>query len=308
MTLLTSQSQPPARLSSSVVSFPDRGPDGQNTYRGNTSGYVVEAFLHMFHRDPAGLFVDPAEGSGTARDVARRLGIRYAGFDLRSGFDVTMSDILLALNHERPHSAFMHLPYWKQIVYSDNPLDLSNAPDLDTYLELAQLAAMNVYDALQPNGHYAFLMGNYRKDGVYYPLAAMLELVLPGKLREEVIKIQHNTQSDRRAYAGAGTSFVPIAHEKLLIYQKTSVLFALDFTIESSLFLNALKDATWKNIIRRALIRNNNQPMSLAQIYDHVEGTQRAKANPHWQAKVRQVLRVYPNVFRCLERGVYSLA
>ena len=46
-------------LSSSVISFPDRGPYGQSAYRGNTSGYPIEAFLRMFHPDPRELFVDP---------------------------------------------------------------------------------------------------------------------------------------------------------------------------------------------------------------------------------------------------------
>ena len=299
-----------AVLTSSVISFPDRGPYGQNSYRGNTSGYPIVAFLQMFHPNRQELFVDPTEGSGTSRDVARALGITYEGFDLRNGFDITMQDLLTALGNRRPASMFFHLPYWKQIIYSDSPRDLSNAPTLEAFLELAQLAVLNGYDALKPGGHYAFLMGNYRKNGIYYPLASVCELIMPGKLKEEIIKLQHNTWSGRQSYNGAGTNFVPIAHEKMLIYEKTEMKFALDFTIENSLLLMAFKDATWKNIIRRAFMRHGNgaTPMPLEQIYKMVEASDKARSNPHWQAKVRQIVREHPDVFRLVERGVYALA
>jgi len=294
-------------LTSSVISFPERGPDGRSNYRGNTSGKVVEAFLRMFHRDPQGLFVDPCEGGGTSRDVAARLGIRYTGFDLNQGFDLTVHDLAQALNGERPLTAFVHLPYWHMVIYSQNPRDLCNAPTLEAFLERGQAAAINVYDALRPGGFYAFLMGNLRRKGEYYPLAALFELILPGKLREEIVKVQHNTWSGRQQYSGAGVSFVPIEHEKLLIYEKAAAKFMLDVAIEKSLLLVAIKDGTWRNLIRRTLGRAGN-PLTLQQIYERVEGSERAKTNPHWREKVRQVVREHPGEFKCLDRGMYALA
>ncbi len=55
----------PSMLTSSVISFPERGPDGRSNYRGNTSGKVVEAFLRMFHR-PSRCLGQP-EGGGRRR-------------------------------------------------------------------------------------------------------------------------------------------------------------------------------------------------------------------------------------------------
>ena len=64
---------------STVLSFPDRGPWGDNRYRGNCSGWY-QAFLiwkYKVHK-MAELF----SGSGTGYDVAKDMGIDYVGADL----------------------------------------------------------------------------------------------------------------------------------------------------------------------------------------------------------------------------------
>jgi hypothetical protein len=151
-----------------------------------------------------------------------------------------------------------------------------------TKFQLLVEAVSNGYNALKPGGHYAFLMSNYRKNGINYPLAPLCELIMAGKLREEIIKLQHNTRSERQTYSGAGTNFDPIAHEKMLIYEKTEVKFALDFTIDNGLLLMALKDATWKNVIRRSFMCNGNGAvlMTLKQVYGMVEASDKARSNP----------------------------
>jgi len=50
----------------SVVSYPDRGPWGDSRYRGNCSGYLVKDLILRFGCKSV---FDPAEGSGTVRDV-----------------------------------------------------------------------------------------------------------------------------------------------------------------------------------------------------------------------------------------------
>jgi hypothetical protein len=51
---------------SSIVSYPDRGPDGDPKWRGNTSGRLVRDFLGTYHRDRATLFCDPRREAGPA--------------------------------------------------------------------------------------------------------------------------------------------------------------------------------------------------------------------------------------------------
>lgn len=54
-------------FTSSIVSYPNRGTDGDAKYRGNTTGRIVRDFLATYHRDKGATFVDPMEGGG---DVA----------------------------------------------------------------------------------------------------------------------------------------------------------------------------------------------------------------------------------------------
>ena len=64
---------------STVLSFKDRGPWGDNKYRGNCSGYI-QAFLIWKYQVQrmAELFA----GSGTGYDVCKDMGIGYFGADL----------------------------------------------------------------------------------------------------------------------------------------------------------------------------------------------------------------------------------
>jgi hypothetical protein len=288
----------------SIASYPDRGPYGSPKYRGNTTGRIIHDMLEFCHPSRDLLFADPAEGGGTSRDVAAEMGIRYTGMDLQSGFNILRDDLAAHLG-ECAQTIFFHPPYWGMIKYSDSEEDLSNAKSLEEFLEKIQLAAMNIYDALAGGGHYAVLMGNWRKRGTYYPLASLLETILPGKLREEIIKVQYNVSSLKTPYTNNG-SFIPIAHEKLLIYRKDKMVFGLDYAIDLSRFQQELINGTWRNLVQRVLMQHGGAS-SLEGVYQAVEGTPKAQANPNWKAKVRQVLGQNPEFIR-IAPAQYQLA
>ena len=64
---------------STVLSFPDRGPWGDNRYRGNCSGWVQASLIWKYNvKKLAELFA----GGGTGSDVAHDMGIQYIGADL----------------------------------------------------------------------------------------------------------------------------------------------------------------------------------------------------------------------------------
>lgn len=299
----------------SVCEYKDRMHYGNNLYRGNTSGGIIADFLQFAHRDPKGLFADPMEGGGTSRDVAKEMGIRYKGLDLKNGFNIVRDDLGKALG-EYAQSIFVHPPYHQMIQYSGavwgaapHPDDLSNCASITDFLQKLQLAMMNIFDALKPGGMYGVLMGNWRTKGTYYPLCSMTLTVCPGTLKEEVVKIQNNCLSDNRTYAGAGTAFIPIKHEMLYIFQKAATAkVLLDFAVDFSAFLNKVHRATWTNVVERALRRANNRSLTLEQIYSLVErdAQEKTRTNPHWQAKVRQVLQEEAR-FERLARGVYRV-
>lgn len=300
----------------SIASYPQRGPYGDRTYRGNASGLLVKDLLTLVHPDPAALFVDPAEGGGTSRDVAAELGVRYEGRDLRTGFDLLKTDLGAHLG-QPAQTIFFHPPYHGMVRYSGelwgeaHPSDLSRCASLDDFLGKLQLALWNIYDALAGKGHYAVLMGNWRSGGEYLPLASLLYQIAPGRLREEIIKVQHNvgSQHDARTfgYQYFGHPFIAIKHEKLLIFQKDKAVFALNVALALTGAAGARVDGTWRNLVQRVLMRAG-EPLTLEAIYTAVEASPKARRNQNWQAKVRQILYSDPDNFLRVERATYALA
>lgn len=291
------------KIQSSVVSFPDRGPFGRSDYRGNCSGYIVQGFLERWHPDKQLLFVDPAEGSGTSRDVAKSMGIRYAGFDLQQGFNLLADDLLNVLQEEAG-SIFFHPPYHQMIRYTNHPDDLSNSSTVEEFIDKTILAVLNIYRALRSGGYYGILMGNMRKKGKFWPLASMLELACPGELKEEIIKIQHNVTSMRGGFTSSA-NFVPVKHEKLLIFKKGGEIFALDFFVKKGEERIATSASSWRVLVAHT-IRSNGGISSLQELYDAIEGSAKAKANLHWREKIRQTVQIYPE-FQRVSVGQYTL-
>jgi len=63
--------------------------------------------------------------------------------------------------------------------------------NLQDFTEALELALMNIHDAVERGGVYGILMGNMRRKGEYYNLSSLVERVAPGKLIDEIIKVQH---------------------------------------------------------------------------------------------------------------------
>ena len=207
---------------SSVVSYPDRGPWGDSKYRGNCSGHLVKDLILRFNCESV---FDPAEGSGTIRDVVdginmyRQKRIAYEGRDLKTGYDI-MTD---PIPDRQFDMVWFHPPYWDIIRYSDNPGDLSNCATLDEFEDKLNRTAEKLTESLRPGGILAILIGDKRKHGRYYPLfRTLLNNPNIGRLRSIIIKIQHNCHSDRIAYHSKNSFLIPIKHEYCLIYEKTN--------------------------------------------------------------------------------------
>jgi hypothetical protein len=290
----------------SVVSYPDRGPYGKSSYRGNCSGRIVRDFVETFMSNGDGLLIDPSEGGGTTRDVAQDLGVRYFGTDLSQGFNLLTDDLAEAAG-EQASAVWWHPPYWDMIAYSGkqwgnraHPHDLSQM-SLPDFVEALELAIMNIHDATRPGGTYGILMGNLRRQGRYYNLSSLVERVAPGALVDEIIKVQHNCRSDSRQYQGR---LVRIAHEKLLVFRRdkaTSLMFIETATVRA----DNMVMTTWRCAVRRVL--QCGTTFDLQAIYVRVEPYAKQRANRNWKAKVRQVLQNVDH-FERVDTGVYRLA
>ncbi len=292
------------KFSNSVISFPDRGPWGKSNYRGNCSGHVIKGFFETYHKRKGGLACDPSIGGGTSVDVAKELGLRFSGTDLHQGFNLLTDDFKQFLGEEA-HSAFWHPAYHDMISYSGNMWGEPNKWDMSRmsmveFVESLELAIMNIHDAMEKGGHYGILMGNLRRAGEYYNLSSLVERVAPGKLVDEVIKIQHNCQSDSRSYAG---NIVKIAHEKLLIFKKDKESLFFLATVHNR--ANAMVGITWRAAVRRVL--QGGKTMHLKEIEELIEPFAKTRNNNNVDAKIRQIVQD-ERYFERVAPGTYKLA
>jgi hypothetical protein len=204
----------------SVVSYPNRGPWGDTTYRGNCSGHLVKDIILRFKCQSV---FDPSEGGGTVRDVVAGINqylkkdIEYEGRDLRHGWNLMTSP----LPDRQYDLAWYHPPYWDIIRYSDNRYDLSNAATFAEFEDMLNLCVERLSQVVKRGGIMAVLIGDKRKSGQYYPLLRTLLMNDKiGQLRAIIIKIQHNCRSDQINYECRNPFLIPIKHEYCLIFQK----------------------------------------------------------------------------------------
>lgn len=288
----------------SVISYPIRGPWGQNDWRGNMSGYVVKDLIEHFRPK---LFVDACEGSGTSGEVCRDMGIEYVGLDLYKGNDFT-KDAIIAQLPRLADICFTHPPYHDMIqysgsVYGDKAIDgdTSRCTSPEEFIARSQVMLMNQREATRNNGIYATLIGDLRKNGQFLTFQSdFIEMMPKKELISVTIKTQHNCMSDGRQYKG---DFVPIIHEYLLLWKKSSrSLFAVSMDIASELQKRVA--TTWRNVIRMVLMKLKEA--TLADIYAEVEKVAGYKIarNANWQAKVRQQLQLH---FTNVQRGVWAV-
>lgn len=202
----------------SLYHFHRAGEYGDRSYPGNCGGNLIKDLLRYF--DVASVF-DPCTGSGTCRDVCKELGIYCWSSDLHQGHDACDAS-------QFPRGCFqfswIHPPYWRQKLYSDDPRDLSRTPTLKAFLERYRLLIENCAGALEPGGKLAILMGDYndRKAGyvplVYYTKRLAFEAGL-SQCCTDIIRFSHGASSSTKVYR---SSFIPGLHDVCMIFEKTA--------------------------------------------------------------------------------------
>lgn len=298
-------------MNNSIISYPERGPWGDSSYRGNCSGYL---YRDLFSALKPRHVVDPTCGSGTSVEVGDEMEIEVVGLDLRHGFN-GLRDSILSVVGRYTDLCISHPPYGDMVLYSGaqwgspHPDDLSRCTSLEDFVEKAHQLLLNQRDATRPGGHYATLIGDLRRNGEYHSFQAELISRMPvSELKSVVIKAQHNCTSDRGRCGWIG-GFPRIAHEYLLIWQRPS---------SSTVCLAVLSDmagrahrrlrSTWRAVVRQAMVSLGGEA-SLSSLYEHISGVQpeQIQTNANWQAKVRQIVQKSRD-FERVERGRWRLA
>lgn len=298
----------------SIVSYPDRGAYGRNSYRGNCSGRLIKDIIEQYRLKGLSDFM---VGSGTTEDVVREAGIRGSFADLNRGFDMMSMDI-----PERSENVFWHPPYADMVIYAGQQYDpreveartglsaetimandLSRCASWEEFVKKMNHCMMKQFAALEKGGRMFTLVGDMKRRGRLYSM--LCDLIKPGTLEQVIIKVQHNCWSDRQTYTNR--NFVPIVHEYLIVTRKDAGLL-VPVSVGRSLDYDMREFAgqSWRDLVY-ATIQENGGKMSLGELYDALKGSAKAKANSHWQEKIRQTVQNVRNFVRT-ERGCYALA
>jgi hypothetical protein len=292
----------------SILSYPNRGPWGKSSWRGNCSGHIVKDLLLQYK--PA-FFIDPMVGSGTSVEVAKEMNIEAKGLDLHSGFNILRDSIVSAAGKEAD-MVWSHPAYHDMIVYSGNvwgkahPDDLSRCVDEEDFLCKMEIALLNMREATKSGGHYGILIGDMRKNGKYSSYQADLIARMPkSELASVIIKAQHNCYTtENKDY---NLKHMRIMHEYIILWGKPRTISSCIGTLSEMAKQQAISLKTaWKSVVHHALLTLGGVA-SLSDMYDYIAKNATAKLanNEHWKEKVRQVLQMH---FVPQERGVWALA
>jgi hypothetical protein len=288
-------------------SYQERGTDGNNSYRGNCSGRLIEDIITQYHIKSLN---DYMVGSGTTEDVCKRMNIEGSFFDLNRGYDMIEMDI-----PERAENIFWHPPYHDIVVYSDKMYkaqdiiarygfdprtnDLSRCKNWKDFVSKMNYCCLKQYSALENGGRMFILMGDIKRKGILYSM--LTDIVKPGTMEQIIIKAQHNCWSDNQTYSNR--NFVPITHEYLLILKKKDALIIpIKVTVDQSLDIRDTS-ATWRDVV--VAILKDKGAMTLEEIYKCVDGHKKCLSNIHWKEKIRQTLQQYQR-FTNVSRGVWQ--
>lgn len=196
----------------SLLCYPDRGPWGQGSYFGNCTGYLIVDLLDYYQ--PQTVF-DPMEGSGTTGEVCFDFKVDYVGCDLWAGFDL-LSSPLPAQTFEL---IFWHPPYWPGHRYSSHPNDFSTAKTYAEYLERLREGLRRLQGLLSPSGHLVLVIGDGRRNGVFYPIHA--DILRWNLLPLDTMLIKEGDHHRRaRHYRYGPTAFIPTLHEYVLVFKR----------------------------------------------------------------------------------------
>jgi hypothetical protein len=202
----------------SLYHFSRAGEYGDRSYPGNCGGNLIKDLLRYFKVRSC---FDPMTGSGTCRDVCHELGIYCWSSDLHQGADACDAS---QFPRECFEFTWIHPPYWRQKLYTDDARDLSRTTTITAFLERYRLLIQNCAGALVPGGKLAILMGDYSdRDAGYVPLTYHTkQLAFAAGLSQhgtDIIRFSHGASSGKKVYR---SSFIPGLHDVCMIFDKQS--------------------------------------------------------------------------------------
>jgi hypothetical protein len=116
---------------------------------------LIKELLQWFK--PASVF-DPMSGTGLCRDACQALNIYCWSSGIHEGIDACDASLF-------PRACFdfcwIHPPYWRTKLYTNDSRDLSRAPTFEAFLGRYRLLIENCAGAITTGGRVAILIGDY---------------------------------------------------------------------------------------------------------------------------------------------------
>lgn len=311
-----------------VLSFPERGPWGSSSYRGNFSGWIPAAIIYRYG---AGSVSEIFAGSGTTSDLCRDLEIPYCGIDLNPApvrSNILTMDILDE-ESELPDAFYgadlqmLHPPYpcINHLHYSNSMwMDTKNMASHDIQemswekgMLSVNRAILRGYAAMPAGSYQAVVVGDIRRkvNGKSIFKSMLSELAIPGEMVQILIKMQHNTMSGRTCYyANQKNAFFMIEHEYVVVIKKPSgyeVAYLLPQNHSCDIRDSAT--ATWKDVVM-TVARELGKEVSNETIYNALQNHSKCKKNKNYEAKIRQTLQklAASGVLSHTGRGTWKIA
>jgi hypothetical protein len=231
----------------------------QLDYHGNFVPQIAtQVYLRYTKEDD--VVLDLFLGSGTSAIEAARLNRRLVGVELKPDLvahvrgkiastllgdrihllqgDSTgeetatrVRETLGSMGVEHAQLLMLHPPYHDIIPFSDHAEDLSNAPDLDAFLEGFELAARHGFRLLEPGRFAVLIIGDKYTQGELIPLGFYcLEHMQAVGFRPKAIVVKNIEGNERGKgrdsnlwrYRALRHGFYIFKHEYVMIFQKPS--------------------------------------------------------------------------------------
>jgi hypothetical protein len=240
-----------------LIDSRDRSGGHELDYHGNFVPQIAtQTYLRYTREDD--IVLDLFLGSGTSAIEAERQNRRLVGVELKPDLIESVRDklsptllddriqllqgdstraetaahvreALAAMNAEHAQLLVLHPPYHDIVPFSDLPDDLSNAPDLDAFLDLFEAAARHGFDLLEPKRFAALVIGDKYTQGELIPLGFYcLERMQRVGFRTKAIIVKNITGNERGKgrssnlwrYRALRGGFYIFKHEYVIIFQK----------------------------------------------------------------------------------------
>jgi len=223
-------------------------------YWGNFVPQIPRQLLLRYTRQ-GDWVLDPFLGSGTTLIECRRLGRHGIGVELNpqtaarakelvtqednphgvttrvftgDSVDFDFAAAVKELGVDQVQLALLHPPYHNIIQFDDDPRNLCNAPDVESFLELFGRVLENTNRVLEPGRFLAVVIGDRYSRGEWIPLGFYcLERVRARGylLKSIIVKNFEETRGKRHQkelwrYRALAGGFYVFKHEYILLFQK----------------------------------------------------------------------------------------